>query len=523
VDGCNDMVTGGPSEARGLAGRLAILAVWAAVAGYLAWHHVFWRDEVRALSLALGGDTWGAMLRGVQGEGHPALWYVLLRGAHELVPVRQVLPVMAGLIGVAMATVFAWRAPFALWRIALVLFGAFALYEYTVSARNYGMSALLLFVFADRYARHRDTGVVLGLLLALLCNTNVHSAFIAAGLLLFWAIELLCEDGWRWTSRVRTWLVNTAIATIGAALCAVTVYPPANDASVAVHPGGIGLETIAIALLPTPAFGSLVPPFAQSWYLAIALVAFLLPIAFVGLIRAPAAFLSAIVVTVAFELFFALVYYGSYRHQALLLVYLITMYWLVALGRGGAWPAAWRGSGAMLARWTKVGGAAFAALLALQVLASVQRIVAVVRDTPESSARDLGRVLQARGLTQAILVADPDIMLEPMPYYATNRLYLLRNGRFGAVVPFTRRARLDLSLAEMQAEMRRLQAHYRVPIVAVLEHDLTLATPTRREEVNVWTFTTTPDQVRAFRAATTQIASLRRSTGDENYDVYLLR
>ena len=36
------------------------------------------------------------MLRNVHGEGHPALWYLILRGGHDLLPYREVLPIAGG-------------------------------------------------------------------------------------------------------------------------------------------------------------------------------------------------------------------------------------------------------------------------------------------------------------------------------------------------------------------------------------------------------------------------------------------
>jgi len=41
--------------------------------------------QVRALSLAVHGDTVFAMLKGLHGEAHPVVWHLLLRAAHALV------------------------------------------------------------------------------------------------------------------------------------------------------------------------------------------------------------------------------------------------------------------------------------------------------------------------------------------------------------------------------------------------------------------------------------------------------
>src|ERR1700739_2024372 len=63
---------------------ILLLAGWTLLVGLQIARHVMWRDEVRALTIALNGDDLIAMLRGLHGEGHPALWYLLLRGAHAV-------------------------------------------------------------------------------------------------------------------------------------------------------------------------------------------------------------------------------------------------------------------------------------------------------------------------------------------------------------------------------------------------------------------------------------------------------
>ena len=227
--------------------------------------------------------------------------------------------------------------------IALVLFGAFGMYEYAVVARNYGISMLVLFALAALYPRWRDRGVTIGLVLALLCNTNVPAALLAAAFLLFWLVELVGEEGLRWHRKYAWFAANCAVAAAGALLCFVTVYPTVHDAAAIQFHGSI-TPAIVWSAISTPAysFGAFLPPFvrpnaprrrlARSAHLRQPARA--APLAR----RLP----SALVVFVGFELFFQLIYPGYYRHEALLLVYLVTLYWLAGEGRGGAWPAHWR-------------------------------------------------------------------------------------------------------------------------------------------------------------------------------------
>src|SRR4051794_10337439 len=135
------------------------------------------------------------MLRNVHGEGHPALWYLILRGAHDLFPYREVLPVAGAVFGIAAMALLTFFSPFRLVTIALVLFSGYGAFEYVVIARNYGIAALVMLGLAALYTRIKDT-LWFGLILAVLCNTNVPSCILAAAFLLFRFVEML-SDGSR--------------------------------------------------------------------------------------------------------------------------------------------------------------------------------------------------------------------------------------------------------------------------------------------------------------------------------------
>jgi hypothetical protein len=509
----------GPFTARERTMRILLYAAWFALALLLVLRHVFWRDEVRALSIALAGDSVPAMLRILHGEGHPALWYLLLRGAHAIMPVRQVLPGVGFAVAAAAIAMLAWRAPFRPAILALILFSAFGLYEYAVVARNYGVAMLVLFVLAALYARWRDRGIAVGLVLALLCNTNVPAALLAACFLLFWLIELISEEGLRWHRKYALFIANSAVAAAGALFCFLTVYPPVHDAAVA--PGGLSVG-IALSALASPAdsFWDLMPPFFRGGPLPAALLSILLIGSVVALVRTPAGFLAALAALLGFELFFHLVYPGYYRHEALFLVFLVVLHWLTAEGCGGRWPEAWRVE-ERLGRAANLGTILFLGLLALQMLTAAGLVAADLNGIPYSRSRDLADLLKRQHLTDATLIADPDTDLEPLPYYTSNPIYLMRTQNFGHVVRFTRRGRLDLSLDDYLRDARALQARSGKPVVIVLHHRM-VGRPFRSREANLWTLSGTAEQVQRFQAETRRIARFAPTITDESYDVYLL-
>ena len=505
--------------------RLILWLAWLGVAGWLAWHHVFWRDEVRAFTLATWGDDVGAMFWRLHGEGHPALWYLLLRAARAVIGARMALPLTAFAIGAGATALFAWRAPFRPLVIGLVLFSAFALYEYTVSARNYGVAMLLMFVFAAHYRRGRERGVGLGVLLACLCNTNVPAVLLAGGLGLFWGVELLLDRGGDPAGRWRHYALNMALALAGVIACIATVYPPYNDAAAHLsrHSGLVG--SLAAALGMATPFAALVPAAWANVPFASVLLAAMVTGSIVGLIRSPAGLAAGAAVGLTLPLFFQLVYPGSYRHQALFVVFMLTLYWLVAEGGGGRWPARAPVLRPALQRaLQRLGQGGLVALLLVQVTQAVLPIGATAMGVPSSRSRDLGLLLRREPLDRAVVIAFPDVLLEPLGYYAPNPVWLVRERRWGRVAAFTTAAERDVSLSEMLATARRLRAATGRPVVVVLKPRLDPRAPAQAwPEHYVGALTTTPGEVRAFLAATRRLARFGPVMTDETYDVYLLR
>ena len=492
--------------------RLAMFAVWLAIVAYLAAHHVFWRDEVRAFSLALSGDDVVAMARAVHGEGHPLVWYLLLRAAHALVPVREALPAVGLAIGIAGAGFFAWRAPFRPIVIAAVLFGGWMAFEYTVMARNYGISMLLMFVIADRYARRRDGVWSMGALLFLLCNTNVPSVILAGGFLLFRLVEIVAEQGWRPSPALGRWCGTAAICLAGAVACFLTVYPPFNEAAVSpladhLSPAAVVTEVVAAAL-------------DNAVILALLVVAGPL-----SLVRRPAGFVAGAVVLPLFLLFFLFVYPGSYRHQALYLCFLVALHWMAAAGRGG-W---WRGGGsASVDRVARIAAALFAALLLVQWMPTASLLVQVAEGRVESQTSSLAQLLARPPLRHAIVMSIPEVQVEPLRYYAANPTYLLRRRRFDAVTHFTRRSDMHLTLGGVLATARRLQVTTGRPVVILMQYPLSHdPAAIHWDEHTLGDVTARPGEAAAFLDATRQIAApvrlIRYGFFDERYWVYVLK
>jgi hypothetical protein len=517
--------------------RLSVPAVCAILVGWLGLvvlfsaHHLPFRDEVKALSVAVDPPSLPELLQAVHPEGHPLLWYLILRLLHAILPTVAVLKVGAVSVATAAICVFLISAPFhRLVKIAFA-FGQLALFEYSVMARNYGISMLLMFAFAALYGRRERHPLLLGAVLFLLANTNVHSALLVPLLSFVWLVDRiidrlhgrqLCSDGW-FTGAL-------ALAALGVVACGLTVWPQPEDLIVRPtleHPVRAGIMAILDPatnfqhLFPGPQLERLGLPHAETGILLSAVVWLFV----LGLAIRPNLLVAGLAGTWGISLFFTFVYGGGIRHEGIWFVFMVSLYWIALAGgsQGIAWPYRWpRGWAAPLLR---AGPALVLSLVLLSQLAvGIDTILRQVWLQPYTMAGAAARTIRdTPELQGAVLIAEPDYMLESLPYYVDNPTYLLREAKFGKVVTFTRRAQLDLSLDEILVQARRLHAETGRPVLLLLEHPLK---PDAGEvvirESYGWTFRYDAGQVRRFRADMQPIASLRGAL-TENYDLYRLK
>src|SRR3954468_5367746 len=83
--------------------RGVMLAAYTVLIAVLSSYHEMWRDEVRALTVATDPTSWQAMFAELHHEGHPTLWYIVLRAGYFAAHSQFVLPLAAGLAGIVSA------------------------------------------------------------------------------------------------------------------------------------------------------------------------------------------------------------------------------------------------------------------------------------------------------------------------------------------------------------------------------------------------------------------------------------
>lgn len=517
---------------------VALLLAWLSLELAMAMQHALFRDETRALSLAMQGDTILHTAMGVR-DGHPPLWHLMLRAAFEITGRYEVVSILSLTCAAIAVGLLVFRSPFGWPLLLLILASRFALFDYSVLARNYGISMLLMFIFASVYESQKRRGIVLGIILFLLSISNVHSVILTVGFLMYWLADVMQEQGLRRSPQMTTFLANASIAGLGVIACAASVYPPAHDAATVSWEHGYNpLLFIKVALSPAARFNeSMTLPVqqllsdlhlgqidAESRLLALILSAAMFA-ATLGLLRTPGAFLAACATLGGFSLLFIIVYGASYRHEALWFVFLISLYWLQGQRReSAALPRLWP-SGRLLATLSSIGWAAFIGLLLLQAVEGVRVARAAFdQSTPYSQSWNLAKFIKSRpDLHDAIIMADPDFLTEALPAYVDNPIYMPREQRFSHVAMFRRQGRLSFSVGELLADAQRLSRSHNKPVILLIAEKLDPSAPARvhRESYN-WELHVEPADVAALLAAAEHVRRFEPARTDEVFDAYII-
>jgi hypothetical protein len=497
---------------------VSTLGVWLAIVIFITTRHEFWRDEVRALSLARAAifptDLYGL----IQYEGHPVLWYLLLYIGKTIVDIPLILPIISIAIAFAAMAIFMFFAPFPFWFRCLFIFCGLPLYEYSVMARNYGISVLLMFVAAVLYRNRYKYPLWLAFTLALLANTNLPSTILVCLITAIWAWDVIIQPK---KESVRVQMSSLFLALIiifaGVLLCLAFAWPRENTILVSVNDFSLQdfVEIFqAVVSQPGESFSTIVPKVASP-----IVASLLLYLAIFGLLFRVPLILAALGAMTSLGVFYSAINLGAYRNQGLFLVFLIFLYWIsieVADDK----------------KITRTKQLLFNAGLYIAMFVLILGNIAVGKTiiiddiTMERSSNEAFGEFLSSSLTyqDAIIVPEPDYLLESLPYYAPNLMYLPREQRFGTTVSWTTEAKAHLSLGELLSTAHTLKTRSDQPVLIVIGHmDFGTDESGKQKFSYNKVFAWNEEEFAEFEETATLVAVFDAAYGDENYRVYEIR
>jgi hypothetical protein len=498
----------------------AIVATYAIVVVGTASYHEFWRDEVVPLSIAREMPSFVDLWRMVRHEGHPLLWYAVLRYTHLLFGTSAVLPALSLLIAIAAVAVFVACARMPLWLRTLFVFGYLPIFEYSVVARANGLAMLLLFAFCALWTGETRRPIAIGLTLGALANTTAHAFIVAAAGGAMIAIDgaIAALRGWRPRRRAVAGAAVYALG-LGHALVSNTPDPSVLSLKLYHHDLPQVLAALGNALLS--------PVEHSATFLWVPFTAVWLWLAFALLVRRPGVLAFLFLSLIGFELVFSLLYPASSRHKGYVVLVIIATVWLWNADRRDA-AAPVRGPLARAEYWgSRLLLLPLVAALGWQVVLGAGYVVDEVQLEYSSSRRLAALIANDPRLERAIVIGEPENLTQSLPYYRDNRVYLPQEEAFRnwmmVWIPGGRRG--DYSLAELLATATELRGRWQAPVVMALgwrldgpDEQVAYAGSFLEQR-----FSMTAADRTEFLARTQLLGRLREASfTDENYDVFVL-
>lgn len=200
--------------------------------------HIPWLDEWQALQIAVQSPDLGALLDNLHYEGHPPLWYLLLRTATSIFGAGSALVVVQLPIAIGMQSLILFRSPFERVERLLIASSFFILFDFGTLSRSLSLGVLLV-IAAIAFRRTRIGWVVIALL--------------PMADFLFGVLSLICI-AIRWRERT-LWFPGMLLWLMCALFAAWTVVPapdvvPAFHPSTPIHDLGVYLVRLSVLLVP---------------------------------------------------------------------------------------------------------------------------------------------------------------------------------------------------------------------------------------------------------------------------------
>ncbi len=407
--------------------------MWCGAAIYGMIYHEIWRDEMRALSIAIESPGFFHLPVSLLNEGHPILWYFLLKVAYSIFHSTLVLPVLSLLFAGGIAWMLLMRSPFPLLFSALIIFGNWGLYEYGINCRNYGIGAFLLLLFAHLKTSKPNKIILHFIILALAAQSNVYAAMMAI-LLAGWMVSESYITG----GNLKKAFAGFALTAVSFLYVICVTMPDTNSLVIINKPE---LRNV-ISNMWDVGFG-----FTDMLYVPFSyeprLLSIVLWLSLLAFISKPRVVLFLFITQIAMT-FFSLYYRMNFlQHQGMWIYTFIAMLWINYKDIREFWVAK---------NWTKYlsyTGILVFSLILLSAFYKGKDSYYYDLNGLRSDSKDAGKWFASHIKPNDIIISEPDYMMESAVYYHYHPFYLPREKVFNTFVHFTKANAAIMSLSRL--------------------------------------------------------------------------
>ena len=495
---------------------------------YTSCHHEVWRDEVRALSLVIKSHSIKNIFVSLHTEGHPSLWYLILSGGYSIINNYIVLKIASISIAFLCICLFISASPFTLIQKILFIFGYFPIYEYSVISRNYGLSMLLLFCFCILYPLRFKRFILLSVILFLLSQTNVHSLIIVISIYISLLLEIIFKRNTIANEVANKYyvLIGLVLMMAGIVSSIIEIYPDPHSVITHKFPSAnIVLKSFLLSAI-FPGLSMLFAPMT-SLVVNIKLIINILMIVAIWLMyflfaRKPFILIIFFLSIVGLGMFADIMHPFAIRHKGFLLLLVIMAFWLDDMEIYGikAYQTKLNKFIAILAKHKQI---FITLLLITQVFIGFYAVIIETYTDYSSSKKAAMFINSDPQLKEAIIIGEPDYLMESLPYYINNPIYIPREHRFGKTVSWTENNKRNYTLNELLNTAVKLKYDLKQPILIFIGHKLTLEGPYEINFSYGKKFYYDRESLERLNKQAIKINSFQKAMTDENYDVYLLK
>ncbi len=392
------------------------------MAVYAILHHEIWRDEMRALSIAIQTPSFFQLPNYLVNEGHPILWYFLLKLGYSIFHTTSILPTLSLLFAVGVASLLLFRSPFPLIFSGLIIFGNWGLYEYGINCRNYGVAAYFMLLFADFYTRKPDKVILHFILLAIAAQANVYAAMMAMLLASWMVFDTYFKGG-----NLKKSLLGFAIMIVSF-LFVVYVTLPSSDSLVITNDH----QNYGHFLFNLLEVGNGFPELIYGWfpgnYNFISIILWLSLLVFIPKPKVLILLIISLEVMSFFSLYFRM---NFLQHQGMWIYTYITLLWINYKDISGFWVSK---------IWFKYisysGVLAFSFILYTNFIKGKDSYNYDLNGL-RSDSKDAGKWFASNIKPKDVVISEPDYMMESAVYYHYQPFYLPREKVFNTYTHFT--------------------------------------------------------------------------------------